>query len=112
MIGFDKNNATNPYNPFLSMWVSVTRKNDRGRVVGPEERISRKEALKTYTIWGARMEHAEATKGSLEPGKFADLVVIDRDYLKCPTDQIKDIEPVMTIVNGRVAYTIATLPQN
>ena len=70
----------------------------------PEEKITRAEALKTHTIWGAYMEFTEKAKGSLEAGKLADLVVIDRDYLTCPEDQIKDIEPVMVVVDGKVAW--------
>ena len=102
MIGFDKNTGTNPYNPFLNMWVEITRKMKDGRVLHPEQRITREEALKTYTIWGAMMQENEKTKGSIEPGKLADLVVIDRDYLTCPEDQIRDIEPVTVILDGKI----------
>ena len=107
MIGHDKNRAVNPYNPFLSMWIEIARKTDRGDVLVPEERITRAEALKTHTIWGAYMQFAEKSKGSIEPGKLADLVVIDRDFLTCPEDQIKDIQPTMTIIDGKVAYRAA-----
>ena len=55
-------------------------------------------------MWAAYMQFAEKQKGSIEPGKLADLVVIDRDYLTCPEDQIKDIQPVMTILDGKVVY--------
>jgi predicted amidohydrolase YtcJ len=58
-----------------------------------------------YTIWGAYMEFNEAVKGSIESGKFADLVVIDRDYLTCPEDRIRDIQAVTTIVDGKIAYS-------
>ena len=104
MIGHDKNRAVNPYNPFLSMWIMVARKTDRGEVVHPEEKITRAEALKTHTTGGAHIEFTEARKGSIEVGKLADAVVIDRDYLTCPEDQIKEIEPVMTVIGGKVAY--------
>lgn len=104
MIGFDKNRAVNPYNPFLGMWIAVSRKTDRGTVLYPEERITRQEALKMYTVWPAFLQFAEDVKGSIEPGKLADLVVIDRDFLTCPEDQIKSIEPVMTILDGKIAY--------
>jgi predicted amidohydrolase YtcJ len=100
MTGHDKNRSTNPYNPFLGLWTSVTRKMADGRVLHPEERISREDALKTYTIWGAYMAHKENEVGSIEPGKFADLVVIDRDYLTCPEDTIREIEPVMVFFDG------------
>jgi len=104
MIGFDKNRAVNPYNPFLSMWIEVTRLTDRGKVMHGEEKITRAEALKTHTIWPAYLQFAEKERGSIEAGKLADLVVIDRDYLNCPEQQIKDIQPVMTILNGRIVY--------
>jgi predicted amidohydrolase YtcJ len=104
MIGYDKNKSVNPFNPFLGMWVAVTRKTSRGAVLHPEERITRQEALKMYTVWAAFRQFSEAAKGSIEPGKLADMVVIDRDYFSCPEDQIKDIEPVMTILNGQIVY--------
>lgn len=104
MIGHDKNSAVNPYNPFLSMWTQVTRLTTAGKAMHPEQRITRAEALKAHTIWAAYLQFAEKERGSLEPGKLADLVVIDRDYLNCPEAQIREIRPVMTIINGRVAY--------
>ncbi len=104
MIGFDKNSAVNPYNPFLGMWTAVTRKMKNGAVLHPEERISREEALKMYTIWAAYLQFDEEKKGSIEPGKLADLVVIDRDYMTCPEDEIKALEPVATIIDGKIVW--------
>jgi predicted amidohydrolase YtcJ len=102
MIGHDKNTAVNAFNPFFNMWASITRQTREGEVIYPEERISRQEALKMWTIWAAYLQFGEKTRGSIEVGKFADLVVIDRDYLSCTEDEIRRIEPVATIVNGRV----------
>lgn len=104
MIGHDKNRAVNPYNPFLSMWIMVARKTDRGEIIYPEQKITRAEALKTHTIWGAYLQFSEKEKGSVEAGKLADLVVIDRDYLTCPEEQIRSIEPLMTVIGGKVAW--------
>ena len=104
MIGYDKNRAVNPYNPFHGMWVSITRKTNRGRVIHPEERVTREEALKTYTIWAAWRLFAENTLGSIEPGKLADLVVLDRDYLTCPEDDILAIEPAMVVQEGKIVF--------
>ena len=104
MIGHDKNKAVNPYNPFFSMWVEIARKTSHGDVLVPQEKITRPEALKTHTIWAAYLQFSEKQKGSIETGKLADLVVIDRDFLGCPEDQIKSIEPLMTILNGKVVY--------
>lgn len=105
MIGHDKNRATNPYNPFLGMWTSVTRINSSGAVIHPEQKATRAEALKMYTLWGAYRQFAESSRGSLEAGKLADLVVIDRDYLSCPESEIRSIEPVMVMIGGRIAYS-------
>ena len=102
MIGHDKNTAVNAFNPFFNMWASITRRTREGEVIYPEEKITRQEALKMWTIWAAYLQFGEKTRGSIESGKFADLVVIDRDYLACAEDDIRRIEPVATIVNGRV----------
>jgi predicted amidohydrolase YtcJ len=102
MIGWDKNTATNPYNPFLGMWTCVTRKTTRGEVIHPEQKITREEALRMYTIWAAERMFAEKDYGSIETGKLADLVAIDRDYLSCPEDDIARIEPVMTVLDGKI----------
>ena len=104
MVGWDKNTAINAYNPFLGMWIAITRKTTQGVVINPAERLTREEALKMYTAWAAYLQHAEKDRGSIEVGKLGDLVVLDRDYLTCPEDQIKDIAPVMTIVGGRTVY--------
>ena len=68
----------------------------------PEERISREDALRMYTSWGAWMQHAENERGSIEAGKLADLIVVDRDYLRCPVDEIREMRPLEVILNGRV----------
>jgi predicted amidohydrolase YtcJ len=102
MMGHDKRTAVNPYDPFFNMWMAITRKTSKGKVIYPEERITREEALKSYTVWAAYMQFSEKTKGSIEAGKLADLVVIDRDYLTCPEDEIRKIDPVMVVLDGRV----------
>lgn len=104
MVGHDKNNAVNPFNPFFNMWMMVTRRTTAGKVIYPEERVDRQTALKMYTIWAAYLQFSEKEKGSIAPGKFADLVVIDRDFLMCPEEEIRQIEPLTTIINGRAEY--------
>lgn len=104
MIRFDPREATNPYHPFLGMWIAVTRKMIDGKVLNPEQRISRTEALKMWTSNGAYLMFAEKKTGSIEPGKLADLAVISKDYLKCPEDEIKDIEALRTVVGGKIVY--------
>ena len=66
--------------------------------------ISREHALIAYTRKNAFFVFQENNLGSIQPGKLADLVVLDRDYLTIPADQIKDIKPVMTMVGGRIVY--------
>jgi predicted amidohydrolase YtcJ len=105
MVGWDKNTAINAYNPFLGMWIAITRKTTQGVVIHPEERLTREEALRMYTTWAAYLQHSEKDRGSIEVGKLGDLVVIDRDYLTCPEDDIRRIESVMTIVGGRAVYS-------
>jgi predicted amidohydrolase YtcJ len=104
MIGFPADKAVNPYNPFLGMWTAVTRKMHDGRVLYPEERLTRDEALRMYTTGPAYMQFSEKDKGTLESGKLADMVVIDRDYFTCPEDDIRNIKPVTTILNGKIVY--------
>jgi predicted amidohydrolase YtcJ len=104
MIGHDKNRAVNPYNPFLNMGTAVTRRTVSGKVFHAEEKITREEALKMHTIWAAYFQFEEKDKGSLEVGKLADLVAIDRDYLTCPEDEIRNIQPAMVMIEGKVVF--------
>ncbi len=74
----------------------------RSRLNDPEDTSGK--CPPNVPIWAAYRHFAERVKGSIEPGKLADLTVIDRDYLTCPEDQIKAIEPVMTIIDGQIAW--------
>ena len=105
MVGYGKDTAVNPYNPFRGMWTAVARRNTANQTLYPEERVTREEALKMYTIWAAYRHFADTTRGSLEAGKAADLVVIDRDYLTCPEDEIRAIQPLMVMIDGVVRTT-------
>ena len=105
MVKLDANESINPYNPFLAMWTAVTRTTERGSVIGLNEAISREEALKMYTINNAYASFEESMKGSLEPGKFADLVVLSKDLMNCQVEEIRNIESVLTIVGGKVVYS-------
>ena len=66
--------------------------------------ISREDALIAHTRKNAYLVFQENNLGSIQAGKLADFLVLDRDYLTIPADQIKDIQPVMTIVGGKIAY--------
>ena len=94
--------SVNPYNPFLGMWTTITRRAKwyDGRL-HPEEALTREQAIRFYTINNAKLMFLEEQTGSLEPGKLADLVVLDRDILTCPEDEIRDIKCLQTYVGGR-----------
>ncbi len=93
--------------PFVTLGWAVT-----GKMVGGmkvlRQPISREDALVAYTRKNAYFLFQENNLGSIQVGKLADLLVLDRDYLTVPADQIKDIKPVMTMVSGRVVYDAAT----
>jgi predicted amidohydrolase YtcJ len=96
-----------PADPLLSFHAAVTRQNTDGWPTGgwfPAERMSRAEALKHMTIWGAHAAFMEDEVGSLTPGKLADIVVFDRDLMEVPAEEIPHAEVVMTIVGGEVVF--------
>ncbi len=92
--------------PLLTLERLVTRKDDKGKVWGADERLSRAEALWMHTNWGAYYLGDEDKLGTIEPGKLADLVVLDGDYMGVPEDQISELEVVMTVVDGKVVHEI------
>ncbi|MGB8062156.1 MAG: amidohydrolase [Candidatus Sulfotelmatobacter sp.] len=94
-----------PISPWWGIWAAVARRELKtDQVVAPEERISVKQALTLYTRNGAYAGFEENSKGSLEPGKLADFIIIDRDVLSVPTDQIKNVKVLQTFVGGRKIY--------
>ncbi len=105
MVKWDADASINPYNPFLAMWTMVTRTTERNSVIMPDEAITREEALRMYTINNAYASFEEAIKGSIEPGKLADLAMLSDDLLDCPVDQIKDIQSELTMVGGKIVYS-------
>jgi predicted amidohydrolase YtcJ len=99
-------NATHisPLNPWLHLYYVVTGVNPYGQQVNPGEQLTREEALRYRTresSWFLRMEDR---LGSIEPGKLADLAVLDRDYFTVPDEDIKKIRSVLTIVDGRIVH--------
>jgi len=91
--------------PFWIMEKLITRKDDKyGAVWGPQDRVTRQEALWMKTNWAAAYTGDEKELGTIEPGKWADLVILDKDYLTVPEDEISKIKPLMTLINGRVVY--------
>ena len=96
-------NEVNQYKPFVTLWFAVTGKMVGGKVVN-HQTITREEALIAHTRSNSYFLMRENDLGSIAPGKLADLVVMDRDYLTIPADQIKDIKPVITMLGGKIAY--------
>ncbi len=97
--------SINPYNPFLGMWVTITRraKWHTGQLHA-EEALSREQALRFYTINNARICFLDDQVGSIEVGKQADLIVIDRDLLTCDVDEIKETRVIRTYLSGRQVF--------
>ena len=97
--------SINPYNPWLGIWTTLTRQPRWTEVpLHPEQCITREQALRLYTINNAFLTFEETKKGSLETGKLADFVIIDRDYLSCPIDDIREINVRQTWLGGRLVY--------
>jgi predicted amidohydrolase YtcJ len=93
------------YSPMLCLWWLVTGKSVAGtQIRDPSQNVTRVEALRMYTMGSAWFTFAEKRKGSIEPGKLADLAVLNADYLTVPEDQIRSIESILTMVGGRVVY--------
>jgi predicted amidohydrolase YtcJ len=99
--------AANQTLPFTTLYFAVTGKMAGGTKV-IRQTISREDALIAHTRKNAYFVFQENNLGSIQAGKLADLLVLDRDYLTIPADQIKDIKPVMTLVGGRVVYDAAS----
>ncbi|MFZ3578713.1 amidohydrolase, partial [Virgibacillus sp. DJP39] len=92
------------FNPLVGIWSAVTRLS-KGKVeVGPEQKVSVAEAIKLYTYNGAYASFEENSKGSLEKGKLADLVVLDRDILEICKMEIKNTKVDMTVIDGKFVY--------
>jgi predicted amidohydrolase YtcJ len=94
----------NPINPFINMYIMVTRKDPNSRVYGANEAISREQALRLYTSAASHYMFEEGRKGSIEPGKLADLAVLSADPMTIPEDQIKDITADLTVVGGKIVF--------
>ncbi len=90
-------------NPFLHIWAAVTRHSDMG-IFHPEQAITVTEALKMWTVWAAKAMGELDRKGSIEPGKFADMAVLSDDIFTMPQENLKDVKPLKTIVGGNVVY--------
>lgn len=97
-----------PLNPLFIAWTAVNRISRSGEVIGPDERVSAHDAFKALTIDAAYQYFEEDRKGSIEVGKLADLVVLDRNPLTCDPAHIKDIRVVQTFKEGKSVYEAAS----
>ena len=102
MLKIEAHRAINLYDPFLGMWTVLTRQPRwTDGVLTPEQKLTREEAIRFYTIDSAYVLRSEKEKGSLEPGKLADFIVIDRDILRCPMNEIREIKVLETWLGGK-----------
>ncbi len=91
-------------NPMHGIYFAVTRKTQTGQTIAPHEAITVLQAIRAYTMSGAYATFEEEMKGSLEPGKLADLAVLSDNILKVPSEKILGIKVDLTIVDGKVVY--------
>jgi predicted amidohydrolase YtcJ len=92
------------YNPFVGIATMVRRRTISGHLLDQDERLSREEAVRLYTGGGAYALRRERRWGSLQPGRWADLVVLDRDIMTCPEEEIMSIKPLCTVLGGETVY--------
>ena len=104
MLGLDRNEALNPFNPFLTIYAATTRKTESGQVVSGGEAVSREEALRMMTSAAARFSFDEKDRGSIETGKFGDFVILDDHLMTVPAERLRTLQPDMTVIGGRVAF--------
>jgi predicted amidohydrolase YtcJ len=98
-------NVAVEFGGFEGLQAIVTRKDEKtGKVYGPHEAVDRTVALKLVTIWSAFSMFSDKLTGSLEPGKYADFIVLDKDYMSGPDDEIHDNRVLMTFVNGELVW--------
>ncbi len=92
------------FDPWVGIHAAAMRTTVTGRVLGESERLTPLEALRSYTLGGAYATGREARLGSLEPGKLADLVVLDRDPLGIPAGELREVRPLATVLGGRFVH--------
>jgi hypothetical protein len=98
--------SVTPISPWWGIWAGVARRELlSGEVLAPQERLTVRQALALYTRNGAYIGFEEESKGSLEPGKLADFIVVDRDVFSVPVDELKDVRVLKTFVGGELGYS-------
>ncbi len=107
VLAFGSDWTVAPLDPLAGIFAAVTRRTLDGKNPGgwiPGEKVSVEDAVKAYTINGAYAQFAEADKGSIEAGKLADLVVLDRDIFRIPAEEIAGVDVVLTVCDGNIVY--------
>ena len=104
MLGLDRNEALNPFNPFLTIYTATTRKTESDQVVSGDEAVSREEALRMMTSAAARFSFDEKDRGSIETGKFGDFVILDDHVMTVPAERLRTLQPAMTVIGGRIVF--------
>jgi len=107
VLAFGSDWTVAPLSPILGIYAAVTRRTLDGKRPGgwiPEEKVTVEEAVRAYTASGAWVQFAEAAKGTIEAGKLADLVVLDRDIFTIPPEEIGGTKVRMTVFEGRIIY--------
>lgn len=107
-VGNSQDYPSGPMPARIGLWAAVARETFEGKIICPSERLTVQEALRTYTIWAAKHVFMEDKIGSLETGKYADLVVWNEDLYTIPTDRLKDLKVEMTMLNGEIVYKKTT----
>jgi len=110
-IAFGSDNL--PIDPRVGLYAAVTRKGISGRVFGKEEAVSIQQAIRDYTAAGPYLTFEEKEKGTLEPGKLADLIVLDSDPTTIAPERLLTMQVDLTMIGGRVVYDrLKPAPQN
>ena len=104
MLGLDRNEALNPFNPFLTIYTATTRKTESDQVVSGDEAVSREEAMRMMTSAAARFSFDEKDRGSIETGKFGDFVILDDHVMTVPAERLRTLQPAMTVIGGRIVF--------
>ncbi|MBI2956189.1 MAG: amidohydrolase family protein [Acidobacteria bacterium] len=107
MLAFGTDHPVEPLNPMRGLYASITREFEEGGPLGgwlPEEKVSIADAIRAYTLGSAFAEGEEHRKGTLSPGKFADLVVLSDDVTRLPASEVLRAEVLLTMVGGRIVY--------
>ncbi len=109
IVGNGSDSPVCPFPPRYGLWAACTRKSIGGdevsKLLGAEEKITISEALRTYTIWAAKCLLMEDVIGSIEVGKYADMVIWSQDLYSLPVEDIKDAKVSITILGGKIVYS-------